>query len=153
MERGTSLYGFDGSTYVRRVKMVLADKGMEYQQDQIDVLAGEPHKPEQLARHPFGKVPVLDIDGIRIRETDAICRYIEDARPEPGLIPADPRQRAAAGLSFCGRPFSGQDACMMQQGHILAGIFGGDTRLAANVLYIGLGGACLLPPCLTGRLT
>ena len=90
----TRLYGFDGSTYVRTVKMVLADKGMEYQQDQINVLEGEPHKPEHLARHPFGKVPVLDIDGIRIRETDAMCRYIEDTRPEPALIPADPRQRA-----------------------------------------------------------
>ena len=115
---------------------------MDCQPDQINVLAGEPHKPEHLARHPLGKVPVLDIDGIRIRETDAICRYIEDARPEPALIPANRRHRAAAGLSF-----SGQHACMMQQGHISARIFAGHTRLAANVLYIGLGGACLLPPC------
>lgn len=90
----TKLYGFDGSTYVRTVKMVLADKGMEYEQDQINVLAGEPHKPEHLARHPFGKVPVLDIDGIRIRETDAICRYLDETRAEPALIPADPRHRA-----------------------------------------------------------
>ena len=88
------LYGFDGSTYVRTVKMVLADKGQDYDQDQINVLEGGPRQPEHLARHPFGKVPVLDIDGIRIRETDAICRYLEDTRPQPALIPKDARARA-----------------------------------------------------------
>jgi glutathione S-transferase len=89
-----TLYGFDGSTYVRTVRMVLADKGIEYDQVPVNVLAGEPRQPEHLARHPFGKVPVLDIDGLRIRETDAICRYLEDIAPEPALVPADARGRA-----------------------------------------------------------
>ncbi len=89
-----TLYGFDGSTYVRTVRMVLADKGIEYDQVPVNVLAGEPHQPEHLARHPFGKVPVLDIDGLRIRETDAICRYLEDIAPEPALIPNDAKGRA-----------------------------------------------------------
>ncbi|NCQ24314.1 MAG: glutathione S-transferase [Rhodobacteraceae bacterium CG17_big_fil_post_rev_8_21_14_2_50_63_15] len=88
------LYGFDGSTYVRTVRMVLADKGIAYDQVPVNVLAGEPRQPEHLARHPFGKVPVLDIDGLRIRETDAICRYLEDIAPEPPLVPATPRGRA-----------------------------------------------------------
>lgn len=88
------LYGFDASTYVRTVRMVLADKGIDYEQVPVNVLAGEPRQPEHLARHPFGKVPVLDIDGFRIRETDAICRYLEDIAPEPPLIPSTPRARA-----------------------------------------------------------
>ena len=88
------LYGFDGSTYVRTVKMVMKDKGIAHEQAQINVLAGEPRLPEHLARHPFGKVPVLDIDGLRIRETDAICRYLEDTHPDPALIPAAPPARA-----------------------------------------------------------
>ncbi|SEM13270.1 glutathione S-transferase [Roseovarius azorensis] len=88
------LYGFDGSTYVRTVRMVLADKGIEYDQVPVNVLAGEPRQPEHLKRHPFGKVPVLDIDGIRIRETDAICRYLEDIAPKPPLVPDDARARA-----------------------------------------------------------
>ena len=71
------LYGFDGSTYVRTVRTLLAEKGAEYDQVPLNVLAGEPRLPEHLARHPFGKVPVLDIDGVRIRETDAICRYLD----------------------------------------------------------------------------
>ena len=89
-----TLYGFDGSTYVRTVRMVLADKGVDYDQVPVNVLEGEPRQPEHLARHPFGKVPVLDIDGLRIRETDAICRYLEDTHPEPPLIPGDARARA-----------------------------------------------------------
>jgi glutathione S-transferase len=88
------LYGFDGSTYVRTVRMVLADKGIDYDQVPVNVLEGEPRQPEHLARHPFGKVPVLDIDGLRIRETDAICRYLEDIAPEPALTPKDAKARA-----------------------------------------------------------
>lgn len=88
------LYGFSGSTYVRTVRMVLADKGIEYEQVPVNVLAGEPRQPEHLARHPFGKVPVMDVDGIRIRETDAICRYLEATHPEPSLVPSDPKDRA-----------------------------------------------------------
>lgn len=88
------LYGFDGSTYVRTVRMVLADKGVEYEQVPVNVLAGETRQPEHLARHPFGKVPVLDIDGMRIRETDAICRYLNETLPGVSLIPDDPKDRA-----------------------------------------------------------
>ncbi|SEM39052.1 glutathione S-transferase [Roseovarius tolerans] len=88
------LYGFDGSTYVRTVRMVLADKGIDYDQVPVNVLEGEPRQPEHLARHPFGKVPVLDIEGLRIRETDAICRYLEDIAPEPALTPKDAKARA-----------------------------------------------------------
>jgi glutathione S-transferase len=88
------LYGFDGSTFVRTVRMVLDAKGIAYDQVPVNVLEGEPRQPEHLARHPFGKVPVLDIDGLRIRETDAICRYLDDTVPEPALMPADARERA-----------------------------------------------------------
>jgi Glutathione S-transferase len=61
-----TLYGFDGSTYVRTVRMLLAEKGAQYDQVPVHVLKGEPRQPEHLARHPFGKVPVVDHDGFRI---------------------------------------------------------------------------------------
>ena len=77
-----TLWGFDGSTYVRTVKMMLAEKGAtDFRQVPLNVLEGEPKKPEHLARHPFGKVPVLDHDGLRILETSAIVRYLDDACP------------------------------------------------------------------------
>ena len=47
-----------------------------------------------LARHPFGRVPVLEHDGFRLYETQAILRYLDRVQPDPPLTPADPRQTA-----------------------------------------------------------
>jgi glutathione S-transferase len=90
-----TLWGFNGSTYVRTVKMLLAEKAFaDFDQVQLNVLAGEPKTPEHLARHPFGKVPVLDHDGMRLLETSAITRYLNDVLPGPSLVPATPKDRA-----------------------------------------------------------
>jgi len=90
-----TLWGFDGSTYVRSVKMLLAEKGFtDFTQVPLNVLAGEPKSPEHLQRHPFGKVPVLDHDGLRILETSAITRYLNDVLPGKSLIPGTPKDRA-----------------------------------------------------------
>ena len=90
-----TLWGFNGSTYVRTVKMLLAEKQFtDFEQIQVNVLAGEPKQAEHLARHPFGKVPVLDHDGLRILETSAITRYLNDVLPGKSLIPATPQARA-----------------------------------------------------------
>ena len=89
------LYGFSGSTYVRTVRMLLAEKGVtDYEQDPVDVLKGEPKQPEHLARHAFGKVPVVDVDGIRIIETPAIIRYLDTVLPGKKLVPSDPKDVA-----------------------------------------------------------
>ncbi len=81
---GITLWGFNGSTYVRTVKMLLAEKGVtDIKQVPLNVLAGEPKSAEHLERHPFGKVPVLDHDGMRILETAAITRYLNDVLPGP----------------------------------------------------------------------
>jgi glutathione S-transferase len=90
-----TLWGFDASTYVRTVKMVLAEKGFTaFKQVPLNVLQGEPKTPEHLERHPFGKVPVLDHDGIRILETSAISRYLNDVLPGKSLTPSTPKDRA-----------------------------------------------------------
>ena len=89
------LWGFDGSTYVRTVKMVLAEKGVtQFKQMHLNVLKGDPKTPEHLERHPFGKVPVLDHDGIRILETTAIARYLNEVLPGKSLIPLTAKDRA-----------------------------------------------------------
>ena len=96
-----TLYGFDGSTYVRTVKMLLAEKGVsDFKQVPVNVLEGEPKQPEHLARHPFGKVPVLDHDGLRILETSAIVRYLNDVLPGTSLIPATPKDRARMDMTI-----------------------------------------------------
>jgi glutathione S-transferase len=90
-----TLWGFNGSTYVRTVRMLLAEKGVtDYEQVPVDVLKGEPRHEEHLTRHPFGKVPVVEVDGLRIIETSAICRYLDDILPGRKLTPADPKDRA-----------------------------------------------------------
>jgi glutathione S-transferase len=90
-----TLWGFDGSTYVRTIKMLLAEKAFtDFKQVPLNVLAGEPKQPEHLERHPFGKVPVLDHDGMRILETTAIARYLNDVLPGKSLIPPTPKDRA-----------------------------------------------------------
>ena len=89
------LWGFDGSTYVRTVKMLLAEKGAtQFEQMPLNVLKGEPKMHEHLQRHPFGKVPVLDHDGMRILETSAIVRYLNDVLPGSSLVPAAAKDRA-----------------------------------------------------------
>ena len=95
MTAAMKLWGFDGSTYVRTVKMVLAEKAFtDFEQVPLNVLAGDPKKPDHLARHPFGKVPVLDHDGMRILETSAIVRYLNDVLPGKSLVPSTPKDRA-----------------------------------------------------------
>ncbi|GEO17112.1 glutathione S-transferase family protein [Microvirga aerophila] len=90
-----TLWGFSGSTYVRTVRMLLAEKGVnDYEQIPVDVLKGEPKSGEHLTRHPFGKVPVVEIDGFRVIETPAITRYLDALLPGPSLTPDDLRDRA-----------------------------------------------------------
>lgn len=90
-----TLWGFDGSTYVRTVKMLLAEKGVtQFKQVPLNVLEGETKTPEHLQRHPFGKVPVLDHEGMRILETSAIVRYLNDVLPGPSLVPEGVKDRA-----------------------------------------------------------
>ncbi len=90
-----TLWGFDASTYVRTVKMLMVEKAFtDFDQVPLNVLAGEPKQAEHLARHPFGKVPVLDHDGMRILETSAIVRYLNDILPGPSLVPASATDRA-----------------------------------------------------------
>jgi len=96
-----TLWGFDASTYVRTVKMVLAEKGFtDFEQVPLNVLAGDPKRPEHLERHPFGKVPVLDHDGLCILETSAIVRYLNDVLSGKSLIPATPRDRARMDMAI-----------------------------------------------------
>jgi glutathione S-transferase len=89
-----TLWGFNGSTYVRTIKMLLAEKNFTgFKQVPLNVLQGQPREPEHLERHP-GKVPVLDHDGMRILETTAIARYLNDILPGKSLVPATPQDRA-----------------------------------------------------------
>lgn len=81
----------------RRVRMFLAEKGLTSQLELVEVSinAREHQSAAHLARHPLGLVPVLELDDGRVlRESVAICRYLEELHPEPSLFGADAWQRA-----------------------------------------------------------
>jgi glutathione S-transferase len=88
------VYGPAYSTYVRTVRLALEEKGTPYDLVEVDSLAGATKAPEHLARHPFGKVPAFEHDGLALFETDAITRYINEAFEGPALEPGDLRARA-----------------------------------------------------------
>ena len=85
------LYHFALSPFCRKVRLVLAEKRVEV--ELIDEKYWDP-STEFLRRNPAGKVPVLRIDSMHLTESIAICEYLEETRPEPPLLPSDPRARA-----------------------------------------------------------
>jgi glutathione S-transferase len=88
------LYGPAYSTYTRTARLALEEKGVGYDLREVDTLAGQGQTPAHLARHPWGKVPVLEHDGFSLYETVAITRYVDEGFPGPALQPADAPGRA-----------------------------------------------------------
>ena len=71
----------------RRVRMFLAEKGLEMDYVQVDLAKGENLSPEMRLKNPIAKIPVLELDdGTCISESDAICLYFETLHPNPPLM-------------------------------------------------------------------
>ncbi len=84
-----------GAPNPRRVRIFLAEKGVEVPLVQVDMQAGEHKTPAFLEKNPSGKIPVLELDdGTCIAESIAICRYFEALHPEPNLFGAAPVEAA-----------------------------------------------------------
>lgn len=89
------LYEYAAAPSPRRVRIFLAEKGVEIERIEIDLMQAEHLKPEYLARNPRGVVPLLELDdGTYIDESVAICRYFEETQPEPPLMGTDARSKA-----------------------------------------------------------
>jgi glutathione S-transferase len=86
-----TLYGFPRSVYVIVARFALAAKGVPYAFHDTET---EMYSETHLARHPFGRVPVLQHGEFQVYETSAIAIYIDEAFPGPALQPSDPRRRA-----------------------------------------------------------
>jgi glutathione S-transferase len=79
----------------RRVRIFLAEKGLEVPFEELDLVKGELKSPQFTQLNWFQRVPVLVLDdGTAIAETMAICRYIEETQPEPALLGKGPLGRA-----------------------------------------------------------
>ena len=79
----------------RRVRIFLAEKGLEVPIEQVDIGKAVNRKPDFLAINPMGTVPVLELDnGSHITESVAICRYFEETQQEPPLFGVGAEDRA-----------------------------------------------------------
>lgn len=80
----------------RRVRVFLAEKGIELDTVQIDLGSGEQFSEAFRRINPECVVPVLELDNGRcISEVLAICSYLEELYPEPALLGTTPEERAA----------------------------------------------------------
>jgi glutathione S-transferase len=90
-----TLYDAERCPYCARVRIVLADKGVEHEVVAIDLS----DRPAWLyEKNPLGKVPVIEEDAFVLPESVVIMEYLEERYPEPALLPADPAARALARL-------------------------------------------------------
>ena len=96
------LYGFWRSLATYRVRVALALKGLEAEQQYINLLQGVQHGDDYKAVNPQSVVPALVIDdGPPLFQSLAIIEYLEEICPVPALLPKDPRGRARVrGLSL-----------------------------------------------------
>jgi glutathione S-transferase len=90
-----TLYNAPRCPYVARVRIVLAEKGIEFESVEIDLS----DRPDWFyVKNPVGRVPVIEEDGWILPESAVIMEFLEERYPEPALLPADPADRAAARL-------------------------------------------------------
>ncbi len=90
-----TLYDADRCPYCARARIVLAEKGVEYETVQIDLS----DRPAWIyEKNPTGRVPVLEEDSFVLPESPVIMEYLEERYPEPALLPPDPGDRARVRL-------------------------------------------------------
>lgn len=88
-----TLYDADRCPYCARVRIVLAEKEIEYETVVIDLV----DRPAWIyEKNPTGRVPVLEEDTFLLPESAVIDEYLNERYPEPALLPADPAERALA---------------------------------------------------------
>lgn len=89
------IYEFRPFPNPRRVRVFLAEKGVNADFEQIDVPEGEHRSESFRKKNSYGAVPTLELDdGTCISETVAISRYFEETHPEPALMGKTPEEKA-----------------------------------------------------------
>ena len=92
-----TLYDADRCPYCARVRIVLAEKDVEYETVVVDL----DDRPAWIyEKNPLGKVPVLEEGEFVLPESAVIMEYLEERYPEPALLPADAAERALVRLQI-----------------------------------------------------
>lgn len=93
-----ALYHNAASTCSQKVRLVLAEKGLDYESHEIDLMGGAQHDPEYVKLNPNHVVPTIVDDDRVFIESTLINEYLEDAYPEVPMRPSDPAGRHAMRL-------------------------------------------------------
>ena len=83
------IYGFAPSTYTQTALLVASECGLDIEPTPLEF-----KQPSHLALHPYGKMPVLEHDELRLFETLAIVSYVDQQFGDSKLSPKDPMKHA-----------------------------------------------------------
>lgn len=89
------MYDFTLAPSPRRVRIFLAEKGIDVELVQVDIMRNANRTAEFYKKNPLGSLPILELDDGRcLSESVAICRYFEEIQPEPPLFGVGAHERA-----------------------------------------------------------
>src|SRR5262249_22031458 len=111
------LYDYPDCPFCQKVRVVLAEKDLEYEKVFVDLRRGEQKAPEFLALNPYGKVPVLVDDDEVIYDSTIINEYLEEEYPLPRLMPEDSQGRSRVRLleDYCANSFIPPTTMLLSQ--------------------------------------
>lgn len=89
-----TLYHANHSTCSQKVRLSLAEKGLDWESKLVNLATNEHLAPEYLALNPNGVVPTLIHDNAVITDSGVICEYLEEVFPDTPLLPKEPSERA-----------------------------------------------------------
>src|SRR5215813_7189722 len=101
------LYDYRDCPFSQKVRVVLAEKDLEFERVNVDLGKSEQRTPEFLRLNPYGKVPVLVDDDEVVYDSTVINEYLEEEYPLPRLMPEDSQGRARVRLleDYCDNSF------------------------------------------------
>ena len=96
------LYGYFRSGNTRKVRLCLAELGVDYELVTVDLATGEQRSPDYLRLNPNGVVPTLVDDELVLWESSAILLYLAEKYPQANLLPQALDERARVYNGWCG---------------------------------------------------
>jgi len=113
------LYDYPDCPFSQKVRVVLAEKDLEYEKFLIDLRKAEQKTPEFLKLNPYGKVPVLIDDDLIVYDSTIINEYLDEEYPHPQLMPEDSAGRARARQleDFCDNSFTPPAGAVLAELH------------------------------------